>query len=120
LKSYPDNGWARYHIEHEDSHFIVEVKSHYIIATTYESSINPGTKFNLATYGTEYETEEEMKADFDEWDIKNEAEKIADEMMAERPGVLPRAGWVLIAMKELQKCREESHAAFLQLTRSNS
>jgi hypothetical protein len=92
------------------------VKGRYIIATTYESSLNPGTTFNLATYGAEYETEKQMKADFEEWSIKHEAEKIADEMMTERPGILTRAGWVLIAMNELKKCREEADAAFLKLS----
>ena len=53
-------------------------------------------------------------ADFDEWNLKREAEKIADKMMAERPGVLPRAGWVLIAMKELQKYKEKAKATFLK------
>jgi hypothetical protein len=41
-------------------------------------------------------------------------------MMAERPGVLPHAGWVLIAMEELKKSREEAHTAFLELTQSGS
>jgi hypothetical protein len=114
LKSCPDNGWARYHIEHEDDHFIIEVKGHYIVAATIESSLHPGSKSDIATYGTEYETVEEMLADFDEWSLKREADKIADKMMAERPGVLPRTGWVLIAIKELQKYKERAKAAFLK------
>ena len=99
LKSDPNMGWARYHIEHEDSYFIIEVNGHYIIAKTYENSVCPGTTFDLATYGSDYETEEEMMADFDEWSLKREADKIADKMMPEQPGALPRTGWVLIASK---------------------
>jgi hypothetical protein len=120
LKSYLDNEWALYRIEHEDDHFIIEVRGHSIITSTYDSSILPGTKFHLATYGSDYETEKEMKADFDEWSIKDEAEKIADEMMAERPGILPRGGWVLIATKELEKYREKAEVAFLKLSRSGT
>jgi hypothetical protein len=112
LKSDPDIGWARYHIEHEDNHFIIEINGHYIIATTYESSLKPGTTFHSATYGTEYETEEQMKADFDEWSLMHDAEKIADEMIIERPGILARNGWLLIAINELQKSRKEAEAAF--------
>jgi hypothetical protein len=120
IKLYPGNEWARYRIKHKDDHFIVDVKGHSIITTTYDSSILPGTKFHLATYGSEYETKEEMKADFDEWSIKDEAEKIADEMMAERPGILSREGWELIAMKELEKYREKAEAAFIKLSESST
>jgi len=112
LKANQEIGWARYYIEHEDNHFIIEVNGHYIIATTYESSLNPGTTFDMATYGSEYETEKEMNADFDGWKLKHEAEKIADQMMIKRPGVLPRAGWVAIAIDELKKSWEEADAAF--------
>ena len=115
LKSDPDNEWANYHVGHEDDNFIIEANGHFIIATMYESSINPETKFALASYGAGYETEEEMKADFDAWSLKRDAEKIADEMMAQRPGVLPRAGWVLIAMDELKKHREKADAEFMEL-----
>jgi hypothetical protein len=120
LKTYPDDVQFRYYVEHEDDHFIVEVNGHCIIATSFESSVMPGTKFHVATYGSEYETEKEMKADFDEWSIKDEAEKIAGEMMAERPGIFPRGGWVLIATKELEKYREKAEAAFLKLSRSGN
>jgi len=52
------------------------VKDCYIIATTYESLLNHGTTFYIETNGTEYETEGEIKADFDEWNIKHEAKKL--------------------------------------------
>jgi hypothetical protein len=78
LISDPNMEWARYHIEHEDNFFIIEVNGHYIIAKTCENSLNPKTTFDLATYGSDYETEKEMQADFDEWSLKREADKIAD------------------------------------------
>jgi len=114
LKSYPNMDWARYQIEHEDDYFIIEINGHYIIVSINENSLKPGTTFNMATYGSEYETEEEMQGDFDEWSLQHEAEKIADQMMKERPGFLSRPGWVLIAKNELKKSREEAHATFLK------
>jgi len=93
----------KYSLEHEDDHYIIETNGHYIIATHYGN-------FDMATYG-DYDTEEEMRADFDEWQIMKEAKAIADEKVA-KGSEMPHAAWVLIAVHELRKCRTEAHAAF--------
>lgn len=101
---WPEQGWAKYHTEHADDHYIVETNGHHIIVTKYE-------KFDMATYG-DYDTEAEMYAAFKEWEIKRDAEAIADEMTATRPGELPRAAWVLIATAELKAASKAAHEAF--------
>ncbi len=99
----------QYHIDHADDNFIVRTNGHVIIGTWYESG--NGTRFCMATYG-DYDTEAEMKADFDAWNINRQAEEIADQMTAERPGELPRAAWVAIATAELKAAAEAARAAF--------
>jgi rubrerythrin len=104
LNRYPDMSWAIYHKEHADDHYIVETNGHHIIATKYDN-------FDMATYG-DYDSDEEMYEAFKEWEIKRDAEAIADEMDAKRPGELPHAAWVLIATSELKAAHKASKEAF--------
>ncbi len=101
--------WAQHHIDHADDHFIARTNGHVIVGTWYESG--SGTRFPMATYG-DYDTEAEMNADFDAWNINRQAEEIADQMTVKRPGELPRAAWVAIATAELKAANEAAHAAF--------
>ncbi len=104
LSKYPDMGWAIYHTEHADAHYIVETNGHHIIVTKYD-------RFDMPTYG-DYDSEESMHADFDAWRIQRDAELIANEMTDKRPGELPRAAWVLIAAAELKAAHKASMEAF--------
>jgi len=105
LSRYPDMSWAIYHAEHVDAHFIVETADgHHIIATHYDN-------FDMATY-SDYDTQDEMYAAFDEWKIMRDAEKIADEMTATRPDELPRAAWILIVTSELRAAHVAAMEAF--------
>jgi hypothetical protein len=101
---WPEQGWAKYHVEHADDNFIVEIDGHYIIATHYDTH-------DMATYSN-YDTEDEMHAAFEEWKIMQDAEKIADKMMISRPDELPRAAWILIAASELRAANKASKEAF--------
>lgn len=101
---WPEQGWAKYHTEHADEHYIIEIEGHHIIATHYD-------KFDMATYG-DYDTESDMYAAFDEWQIMKDAEAIADKMTVSRPGELPRAAWVLIAISELRNAYNAANEAF--------
>lgn len=101
---WPEQGWAKYHIEHADENFIVEVDGHYIIATHYDN-------FDMATYSN-FDTEDEMHAAFDEWKVMRDAENIADEMIVSRPNELPRAAWILVAAAELRAANKAAGEAF--------
>ncbi len=101
---WPEQGWAKYHTDHADDHYIVEANGHHIIVTKYDG-------FDMPTYG-DYDNGEEMSADFDEWRIMPDAESIADEMITKRPGELPRAAWVLIAANELRAANKAATEAF--------
>lgn len=101
---WPEQGWAQYHTEHADDHYIIETNGHHIIATKYDG-------FDMATYSN-YDTDEEMYAAFDAWKIAQQAEAIADEMTTTRPGELPRAAWILIATAELKAAHAAAMAAF--------
>jgi hypothetical protein len=101
---WPEQDWAKYHTEHADGHYIVEANGHHIIVTKYDN-------FDMQTYG-DYESDEDMKKDFNEWRIARDAEAIADEMMVTRPGELPRAAWVLIAVNELRAADKAASESF--------
>lgn len=94
----------KYSLDHEDEHFMVEFDGHHIIATHYDN-------FDMATY-SDYDTQEEMYAAFDEWKIMRDAEAIADEMTVTRPGELPRTAWILIAASELRTAHKAAAEAF--------
>jgi len=93
----------KYSLDHEDDHFMIETNGHHIIATHYEN-------FDMPTYG-DYETEEEMAADFDEWQIMRNAEAIADKKVS-GGSELPRATWITVACHELRKANRDARAAF--------
>jgi hypothetical protein len=99
----------QYTIDHADDNFIIETNGHHIIATWYETS--NGASFCMATYG-DYDTDEELQADFDAWKIATEAAEIADRMERERPGEFPRAAWLAIATAELKSAYAKANAAF--------
>jgi hypothetical protein len=100
----------QYSIDHEDDNFMIETPDgHFIIATTYGTA--DGKPFDMATYSN-YDTEDEMRAAFDEWKINKQANKMADEMIKERPGELPRAAWILIARSELKAAYKAADEAF--------
>lgn len=101
---YSEQEWAKYHTEHADDHYIVEINGHFIIATHYDG-------FNMATY-SDYDTEDEMYTAFEEYEVMRQAEEIADQMMVSRPGEFPRAAWVLIAVSELKAANKASKEAF--------
>ncbi len=65
----------------------------------------------MPTYG-DYENEDEMRVDFNEWKIMKDANAIADEMMIKRPGEFPKAAWVLIATSELRAAHKANMEAF--------
>ena len=97
----------QYIIDHADDHLIIETNGHHIIATWYESC--SGSSYCMATYG-DYETYEEMKADFDAWKIAKDAVEIADEWEKKLPNEYPRAMLLALATSELKaayapKCR---------------
>jgi uncharacterized short protein YbdD (DUF466 family) len=95
----------QYSLDHEDeSRMIITEDGHHIIATKYGN-------IEMATY-SDYETEAKMNAAYDEYCITEQAEAIADEMTATRPGELPRAAWVLIATAELKATHKAAMAAF--------
>jgi hypothetical protein len=94
-----------YAYEHEDeSRMIITADGHHIIATKYGN-------IEMATY-SDYATEDEMNAAYDEYRIAEQAEAIADEMTTARPGELPRAAWILIATAELKAAHAAAMAAF--------
>lgn len=101
---WPEQSWAKYHIEHADDNFIVEIGGRYIIATHYDTH-------DMATYSN-FDTEDEAHAAFEEWEVMRDAEKIADEMMISRPDELSRAAWILIAASELRTANKASKEAF--------
>ena len=91
-------------LDHEDDYFMVEtVDGHSIIATHYST-------FDMATYST-YNTEEEMNAAFNAWEIAKQASEIADEKVKEDSS-LPREAWVLMATTELRAAYKAAHEAF--------
>lgn len=59
-----------------------------------------------------YATEDEAGTAFEAYQIAEQAEAIADEMEAKRPGELPRAAWVMIATAELKSAYAAAKAAF--------
>lgn len=104
---YAAEGMAtwQHSLDHEDdSRMITTADGHHIIATKYGN-------IEMATY-SDYATEDEMNAAYDEYRIAVQAEAIADEMAAERPGELPRAAWILIATAELKAAHAAAMAAF--------
>ncbi len=93
----------QYHLDHEDDNYIIETNGHFIIATRYD-------KFDMATYGN-YDTQEEMYADFNEYIIRKQAEEIADEKV-KAGSEFPRAVWLALAINELRKAYAAANAAF--------
>jgi hypothetical protein len=92
-------------LDHEnESRMIITADGHYIIATRYGN-------IEMATY-SDYTTEDEMIAAYEAIRIAEQAEAIADEMAAVRPGELPHAAWVLIATAELRAAHKAAHEAF--------
>ena len=95
----------QYSLDHEnDSRMITTADGHHIIATRYGN-------IEMATY-SDYATEDKMYAAYDEHRIAEQAEAIADEMTATRPGELPRVAWILIAASELRAAHKAAHEAF--------
>jgi hypothetical protein len=91
-------------LDHEDDSFMIDLPDgHHIIATHY------GT-FDMATY-SDYATEEEMYAAFDEWKIAQQAAEIADEKV-KQDSSLPREAWVLVATMELRAAYKAAGEAF--------
>ena len=64
----------------------------------------------MATY-SDYDTEEEMTAAFEEWEIAQQAAEIADEK-AKQGSSLPREAWVLVATLELRAAYKRAYEAF--------
>ena len=82
-------------LDHEDdSRMIITEDGHHIIATKY-------CAIEMATC-SDYTTEEEMVAAYEAIRISEQAEAIADEMIATRPGELSRDEWVSIAKAEIK------------------
>lgn len=100
---YADVPCHKYSLDHEDDHYIIETNGHFIIATHYDN-------FDMATYGN-YDTREEMHADFEEYTIRKQAEEIADQIVKVRSD-LPRAAWLVIAIHELRQAYAAANAAF--------
>lgn len=99
----------RYSLDHEDdSYMIVTADGHHIIATTYGTA--DGKPFDMATY-SDYDTEEEMRAAFDEWEIARQAVEIADDK-AKQGDSTPREAWILIATMELRSAYKAAYEAF--------
>lgn len=99
----------QYSLDHEDDSYMVETADgHHIIATTYGTA--DGKPFDMATY-SDYDTEEEMREAFDEWEISRQAAEIADEK-AKQGDSLPREAWVLVATMELRAAYKAAHKAF--------
>ena len=91
-------------LDHEDDSFMIETADgHHIIATHYST-------FDMATYST-YNTEEEMYAAFNAWEIAKQASEIADEN-AEQGSTLPREAWVLVATMGLKAAYKAADEAF--------
>ena len=94
----------QYALDHEDDSYMVDMADgHRIIATHY------GT-FDMATY-SDYETEEEMYAAFDEWKIAQQAAEIADEKV-KQDSSLPREAWILVATAKLTAASNAAATAF--------
>lgn len=92
-------------LDHEnESRMITTADGHHIIATKYGN-------IEMATY-SDYATEDEMNAAYDEYRIAEQAEAIADDMTARKPGELPRAAWIIIATAELKTAYAAAMAAF--------
>jgi hypothetical protein len=100
---YAEQGWAKYHTEHADGHYIVETNGHHIIVTKYDG-------FDMATYG-DYDTEDEVRVAFDEYEIMRQAEEIADEKVKDG-SEMPRTAWVLMAIVELKAAHKAYGEAF--------
>ena len=90
-------------LEREDDNFIVETKGHHIVATHYSD-------FDMPTYG-DYETEEEMTNDFDEWNILRQAKEIADEKVAQGSDI-DHTVWMTVAAHELFAAYAKVEAEF--------
>ena len=91
-------------LDHEDDSFMVATADgHHIIATHYST-------FDMATYST-YETEEEMYAAFNAWEIAKQAAEIADEKVKQDSSV-PREAWVLVATMGLKAAYKAADEAF--------
>jgi hypothetical protein len=101
----------QYHIDHADDYFIIETNDHHIIATYYENS--KGTRFAMEVYG-DYETEQEMTADFDEWEIAKQANEIADGVEKSNPGNFPREALVMLATMALRSEAQAAQSAFIR------
>lgn len=99
----------QYSLDHEDDSYMVETADgHHIIATTYGTA--DGKPFGMATY-SDYDTEEEMRAAFDEWQIAQQATEIADEKV-KQDSSLPREAWILVATMELRVAYKAARKAF--------
>ena len=103
-EKYADQSWAKYHTDHNDDHYILELAGRFIIATRYD-------RFDMVTYSN-FDTEEEATAAFDEWTIQKEAAEIADRMMIERPDEFTREMWLIIALNELREAKKAAMIAF--------
>ncbi|HMM21471.1 MAG TPA: hypothetical protein PKA10_12195 [Selenomonadales bacterium] len=100
---YADVPCHKYSLDHEDDHYIIETNGHFIIVTHYDN-------FDMATYGN-YDTKEEMYADFEEYTIRKQAEEIADQLVKDRSD-FPRAVWLALAIHELRQAHAAANAAF--------
>ena len=100
---YADVPCHKYHLDHEDDHYIIETNGHFIIVTHYDN-------FDIPSYGN-YDTKEEMYADFDEYMIMKQAEAIADQKV-KAGSDFPRAVWLALAINELRQAYAEANAAF--------
>lgn len=95
----------QYNLDHEDENrMIITEDGHYIIATRYGN-------IEMAIYSN-YTTEDEMIAAYEAICIAEQAEAIADEMTAVRPGELPHSAWVLITTAELKAAHKAAMEAF--------
>lgn len=105
VKYAPEVSSWQYSLDHENDHRMITTEDgHHIIATNYGA-------FEMATY-SDYDTEDEMTAAFDAIRIAEQAQAIADEMTATRPGELPHTAWVLIATAELKAAYSAASVAF--------
>ena len=100
---YADVPCHKYHLDHADDHYIIETNGHFIIAARYDT-------FDMAAYGN-YDTKEEMYADFDEYTIMKQAEAIADQKV-KAGSHFPWAVWLAIAISELRQAYAAANAAF--------
>ena len=82
---------------------MIEINGYFIIVSNYEN-------FDMATYSN-YETEDEMKAAFDGYEINKQAEEIA-EIKVKEDNNIPFPIWKAFAVSELRKAYAASREAF--------